>query len=500
MDWLQSADKDGDAIPEGGSTYDYESLPRGAFIYNASCYLGALRAASAVSDPAGARRYDQHEEAVQQAVMTTLWNGTFFRKWKSPVTGQTNENSFVANLAGDWLARLTGLPRTLKPDIIHGSVAQTIARHQKPFFPVPPMEVTPDGKVATSNCYLIQHEPYLGCEAIYENYVDDGLETLHRVYDCAWELNHSPWNESLTYSAPSGGQGGLITYMTAPASWHVLNALGGTSLDLPHGVLFLSPRLASNQSELHIPVFFSRFWGRLDYVPAARKLTLRVDRVFPNDPTLKGTLFQSPGPSARAQDAPMILTSVASDGNAPLLRLPQPFAVRPGALLDLSPLLDRLALPAKTEIVNFQVKAKIVRPGLPSDNWALSDNLHESSELSAAFGAVALDGDPATRWTTGRPMQPGDALTLDMGTSQRVSKLVLDSAASPNDYPHGYTVEASWSEVARATSAEAASAVQNGVLTITLAPIEARYLRITNQGAAPGLFWSVHELTVFGTP
>ena len=490
MDYLDKDGQDDNGIPAGGSTYDYEQLPRGEFIYSASCYLGALRAASALGTPAEAAVYDGRLAKTQAAVMGDLWNGTFFRKWKSPTTPQVNENSFVANLAGDWLARLTGLPRTLPPDIIHKSTTQTIARHLKSFFPVPPMEVTPEGKLATSACYLLQHEPYLGCEAIYENYVDDGLDTLHRVYLCAWELNHSPWDESLVYDAPSGNQGGLRTYVTGPTTWHVLPALGGLSLDLMHGTLYVSPRLPTGQTAMRLPVFFPRFWGILEYDTAARRLALHVDRVFPaGDPS----------------DLPLTLTQIAADGDAPVLPLPRPFEITPGATLDLSPYLARLAPPAASEAVTFSVRAVVHRPGLPSDGWTLADNLHDSPELAAAFGALALDGDPATRWTTNRAMQPGDALTLDMGKSQRVAKITLDDAASPSDYPHGYTVEASpdgktWTEIARATPAQAEAAQQKGVLAVSFPPTDARFLRITNLGTVPGLFWSLHELTVEGPP
>ena len=504
MDYLDKDGQDDNGIPAGGSTYDYEQLPRGEFIYSASCYLGALRAASALGTPAQASVYDARLAKTQTAVMTDLWNGTFFRKWKSPTTPQVNENSFVANLAGDWLARLTGLPRTLSPDIIHKSITQTIARHQKSFFPVPPMEVTPEGKLATSACYLLQHEPYLGCEAIYENYVDDGLDTLHRVYLCVWELNHSPWDESLVYDAPTGAQGGLRTYVTCPTTWHVLPALGGLSLDLLHGTLFVSPRLSAGQTTMRLPVYFPRFWGTLDYDATARRLTLHVDRVFPSDAPTERTLYHVPGPTDGGE-APLTLTQVAADGDSPPIPLPQPFTVTEGATLDLSPLLARLAPPAHSPPVTFAVRAAVHRPGLPADDWTLTDNVRDSPELAAAYGAAALDGDPATRWTTGRAMQPGDRLTLDMGHTQKVAKITLDDAASPNDYPHGYVVEASpdgltWKEVARATADEAAAAQQKGVLAISFPPTDARYLRITNQGLAPGLFWSVHELTVEGAP
>ena len=38
----------------------------------------------------------------------------------------------------------------------------------------------------------------------------------------------------------------------------------------------------------------------------------------------------------------------------------------------------------------------------------------------------------------------------------------------------------------------------DGVLTITLTPLDTRYVRITNQGTQPGTYWSIHELTVYG--
>ncbi|MEO7719686.1 MAG: GH116 family glycosyl-hydrolase [Capsulimonas sp.] len=503
MDWLEKDGADDNLIPAGGSTYDYEQLPRGEFIYSASCYLGALRAASAVSDPAQAAAYDKHLGDVQKSVMADLWNGTYFRKWRQPPTGKTVEDSFVANLAGDWLARLTGLPRTLDPKIIHQSITQTIARHQKPFYPVPPMQVTSQGKPTTTSCYFLQHEPFLGCEAIYENYVDDGIETIKRVYDSAWELNHSPWDQSLAYDAPSGVQSGLGTYMTCPTSWHVLNALAGTSLDLPGKRLYVSPRLATTESELHLPVYFSRFWGWLDYVPAQRHLTLRIDRVFPLDSATEQPLYHVAGNHTQPSDA-MTLTSVAADGDAAPIALDAPFVVKEGATLDLSSMIDRLAPQTPSGKVEFEVKAPApVRPGLPSADWVLSDNLHDSPQLAASFGQIALDGDPASRWTTLRPRLPGDALTLDMGKIQHVAKLVLDSAKSPSDYPRGYLLEtssdgATWTPAARADAGQAGAAQQAGVLTIAFPPTDARYLRITNEGADPGSFWSVHELMVYG--
>jgi len=501
MSWLRKNGEDDEFIPAGGSTYDYETLPRGAFIYSASVYLGALRAASAVASPAEAAVYDQHLAETQKSVMKNLWTGTYFRKWKQPSTGRTVDDSFVANLAGDWFTRISGLPRTLDPKIIHQSVAQTVARHQKPFFPIPPMQVTPEGKSTTSSCYTLQHEPYLGCEAIYDNYVDDGLETIRRIYFSVWEENKSPWDESLCYDASNGRKGGLPTYMTCPTTWFVLDALAGASVDIPAERLYISPRMTTTQTETHIPVYMSRFWGWLDYVPATRKLTLRIDRVFVPNAALQKSLYHSPGIVTPVPQT-MTIRTVAADGDSTPITLAQPFVIKEGAVLDLSSHIDALAIPKQSEVVNFEVKAPVNRPGLSADKWKLTDNLHDDPQVAAIVGQDALDGNPDTRWTTGRGLLAGDSFTLDMGGDQKVAKLVLDSTKSPEDYPQGYKLEAStdgekWATVAQASADQTIAAVKGGVLAITFAPVETRYLRLTSEGAH-SLWWSVNELSAYG--
>jgi uncharacterized protein (DUF608 family) len=501
MEWLRKDGEDYEFIPAGGSTYDYETLPRGQFIYSASCYLGALRAASAVSAPTEAAKYNKTFGKVQASVMKNLWTGTYFRKWKQPSTGRTVDDSFIANLAGDWMTRISGLPTTLDDKIVHQSIAQTMARHQKPFFPMPPMQVTTEGKITTASCYSLQHEPYLGCEAIYDNYVDDGLETIRRLYFSIWEENNSPWDQSLCYDASSGRKGGLPTYMTCPTTWFVLNALGGTSIDVPNGRLYVSPRLASAQTEMHIPVYLSRFWGTLDYVPAKNKLTLTISKVFGANAELQNALYHLPG--AKGDSAPETVTirSVAANGDAQPITLAAPFTVKEGAVLDLSSQIGRLAIPKRTDIVNFEVRAPLNRPGLPATKWTVTDNLHDNPQLASIIGQDALDGNPESRWTTGRGLQAGDAFTLDMGAAQKVARLVLDDAKFPGDFPQGYKVEASkdgnaWSTVAEATPEATVAAVKGGVLTIGFTPVEARFFRVTSTGEH-SLWWSVAEIAAY---
>jgi uncharacterized protein (DUF608 family) len=317
--WLETAAPPGEMIPQGGSTYDYEHIPDAAFIYNASCYLGALRAGAEMAREEGdsgmQSAYLQRFAVVQASVMKELWNGEFFIKLVDPKTGKKNPNSFVAALAGDWLSRLSACGRTLDPKISHAETKELLARHMKAFYPVMPMEVTPDGKQATQACYVIQHEPYLGCEAIYEGFTDDGLEVIRRVYELAWTQNRNPWHESLMYRSPGGLQQGLVSYMTCPATWHVLNALSGATIDIPAQTLYFSPRTGDTMNELHMPVNFSRAWLWMDYVPAQHSLKIKVTRTFGDPVTIRAVAGEAGGKSAK---------------------LETPFVMKEGETLDLS--------------------------------------------------------------------------------------------------------------------------------------------------------------------
>lgn len=288
MQFLESADTDHDGIPEGGSTYDYEAMPRGTFAYTASCYLGALRAAeaaaNATTDTVHAKRFSAQFANSSASMMKQLWAGDHFMKLRNPATGEVTSSSFVASLAGDWLTRVSALPPTLPDEIAASATQAIITRHLDKFHPVPPMEVETDGSPHTSTCFILQNEPYLGCEAIYTGFADAGLDMLSRVYQASFSINKNPWDQSLAYKAPSGQKGGLRCYMTAPATWHALPALTGFSLDLPNETLYLDPHIpAAMNGELHVPLFSPAFWAWLDYSEAASTGTLRIVKTFPGD-------------------------------------------------------------------------------------------------------------------------------------------------------------------------------------------------------------------------
>jgi hypothetical protein len=120
-----------------------------------------------------------------------------------------------------------------------------------------------------------------------------------------------------------------------------------------------------------------------------------------------------------------------------------------------------------------------------------------SSSASGNPPANAIDGDLSTRWSTGQQQTSGQWFQLDMAGVNTVSGIVLAATGSPGDYPRAYHVYLSldgvnWgSPVATGTGSSA-------VTTIQFAPQTARFIRVIQTGSVSGLWWSIHEVNVFG--
>ncbi|WP_147794501.1 discoidin domain-containing protein [Cellulomonas sp. Y8] len=139
------------------------------------------------------------------------------------------------------------------------------------------------------------------------------------------------------------------------------------------------------------------------------------------------------------------------------------------------------ALPAEPDLSGATATAD---PAGPDDPCCTAD-----------VAARAVDGDPTTRWSTGRPQRPGDTLEVDLGRAVAVRAVVLDAGAgSGGDWPRGYEVlasadGASWTVAAptRAGAGQVAAAALDGT--------GVRYLRVRLTADADP-WWSVAELRV----
>lgn len=281
---------------------------------------------------------------------------------------------------------------------------------------------------------------------------------IRRVHEAAWNLNWSPWDCSLNIEAPHCRQSWFVTYMTATATWHVLPALAGMTVDLLGGELHYQPRTSYRG-----PVFFPTFWAWVECAPG--KATARIVKVFE-----AGELKRVNGGERRL---PIREGAVWELSDCAQWSTPRPVAAR------------------------FTPPARQVKP------WVIRSVRDLDGDLPALHWNGALDGERATRWTTDRPMRPGDWVEVDLGAVQTVRALrLLHDATREEQQARGMRVEVGqdgvrWTTVAELSAGEVRGRIADGWLVVPFAaPEQVRYVRLTNLGSAELMWWSIHEFDV----
>lgn len=127
---------------------------------------------------------------------------------------------------------------------------------------------------------------------------------------------------------------------------------------------------------------------------------------------------------------------------------------------------------------------------LPRTGWTATASPSSTTDVPARM----LDGDPATRWSSGTPMADGNTVTVDLGATRSFGRLTMDSAGSTLDYARGYTVAVSADNATWRTVATGAGSA--ALLSVPLGSQSARYLRITQTGSASS-WWSIAELNLY---
>jgi hypothetical protein len=123
--------------------------------------------------------------------------------------------------------------------------------------------------------------------------------------------------------------------------------------------------------------------------------------------------------------------------------------------------------------------------------WKFSAS-HKANEVGKA-----IDGDPGSRYSSGQSMTAGMWFAFDMQEEHELTGIVLDTTMSAGDYPRGFAVYTS----ANGTDWSAPILTGNGTTAITelsLPPgTRTRHIKIEQTGEHQ-LFWSIHELQVYG--
>ena len=167
-------------------------------------------------------------------------------------------------------------------------------------------------------------------------------------------------------------------------------------------------------------------------------------------------------------------------------RCPGRVDIGPGGCDDIGPRWDLDAVYLNTSTSPNPEPAPAPPPEPPIDANGTS-----ASHNSNAAG-FAVDGNNGTRWTTETAQRSGMWFQLDLGNSQTVGSVTLDSSQSPNDEPATYTLSTS-TDGRSFSNAASGSGSSNGVTTIEFSNRSARYIRITQNGSKTRNWWSIHE-------
>lgn len=347
MRFLKSKMPPGVEIPIGPTTYDDFTHPP-VYSYEAGIYLATLRAAEvtavATGDSLWATECREQFVRTQMDMMRLLWNGRFF-SYGCEVDGLGRLDSilFTGQLAGEFVSRYCGWGDILPMPVIQSAIKAQFdisLSHSPDFYANKVWDIRLGHGIdhRGSQCWPFYLESYTAYTGIQAGYLDDGLDIMKHI-----QLVHLrkglEWCQNLWNP-------GDITYMTAPVTWFSTDVLTGAGLNLPAGELRLAPGTTGS-----FPLYYPGFWAMLTVTNS--KLSLKIIKTFattatsvssgsPNSP-VAASGPASADTTAITPDAPAVIkTIVVEPMGVPTdqgvrIRLPVPFNVVEGAVLDLSP-------------------------------------------------------------------------------------------------------------------------------------------------------------------
>ena len=292
--WLKTADRDGDFIPEGGSSWDTEHQA-GLFVYTGTVWLATLRVMEQIAtlekDEALKGDVKKRFEKAQENLIRCLWNGAYFNCGYDPGTGAVSTEIFPGQFAGEWVVRLLGLPGILPSAMIRTAIGNIYKlAGNKDLYRMIPIRTRKNGSRVGRNLDEQAWPQYtmvfLDLVAVYLGLLDEAIVDIKRFDEAVCDRTRAPWTTTLWHDCrtgmPCGGR--LDRYMNCTASWFILNALTGFHHDAIAREMILGPAAGMNQpgefplklSPFKLPLVSAGYWAMLTVAADGNQVTLDI--------------------------------------------------------------------------------------------------------------------------------------------------------------------------------------------------------------------------------
>jgi uncharacterized protein (DUF608 family) len=252
MRWQIAADRNCDGLPDNegkDSTYDLWDF-FGTSSYTSGIHLAALRSTQMLASAAGDRRFSRECLALYrrgaQRFEEQLWNGSYYRAaWRND--GSAYDACIAGQLNGQWYAHLVGLGYILPREHVRKAIETMLRLNAGASRFGAVNAVFPDGRIDNSSWHsgnIWVGETYaLSALAIYEGFVDEGLELAERVWRNFVERAKRPWSQTDVVAAADGKLGDGEFYLRNVAIWAIPFALAYENVRARRALQRLAPML-----------------------------------------------------------------------------------------------------------------------------------------------------------------------------------------------------------------------------------------------------------------
>ena len=261
IEWAAAMDDADCGIPYikrgRGTTYDNQHW-EGVNAFIASVHMAMLYLAADMAKRLGdadEQRYLAMAERAKESRLQMLWDEKrgVFRNAYVNKTGEVDESTFIASLAGDWYLLSAGMKSPVCENTLR-SAAEGILRDC-----YCETGLTDQGGRPDTPAFMQYPATYYCAPAMLLGKAEEALRAMEINDNVIMKAPSNHFIQGLTYHMDGGARWALPYYMTSPSTWNLLEAAAGLVPDLRDNTLAVSPKITGR-----IPVFTQNAWFMLE--------------------------------------------------------------------------------------------------------------------------------------------------------------------------------------------------------------------------------------------